>query len=43
MAALFLLLVIVVVLLNARIWWQALAGRPAPPLREEPFVSRQAA
>jgi carbon starvation protein len=35
----FLLLVIVVVLANARIWWQLLSGRREPVLREEPYVA----
>jgi carbon starvation protein len=35
----FLVLVVVVVLANARVWWQLLAGRRAPELREEPYVA----
>jgi carbon starvation protein len=34
----FLVLVAVVVLANARAWWQLLAGRRAPALHEEPYV-----
>ncbi len=34
----FLVLVAVVVLTCARVWWQLLAGRRAPDLREEPYV-----
>src|SRR5271165_1431578 len=37
--AVFLVLVAVVVVSNARVWWQLLAGRRAPDLREEPFVA----
>ncbi len=40
--AVFLALVAVVVLANARVWWQLLAGRRAPDLREEPFVAASA-
>jgi carbon starvation protein len=36
---LFLLLVAVVVLANARVWWQLLAGRRAAELHEEPYVA----
>ena len=36
--AIFLVLVAVVVLTCARVWWQLLAGRRAPDLREEPYV-----
>jgi carbon starvation protein len=36
--AVFLILVAVIVLANARVWWLLLAGRRAPDLREEPFV-----
>jgi carbon starvation protein len=35
----FLILVVVVVLASARVWWQLLAGKRAPELREEPYVS----
>jgi carbon starvation protein len=35
----FLILVAVVVLANARVWWLLLAGKRAPDLREEPFVA----
>ena len=34
----FLVLVAVVVLTCARVWWQLLAGHRAPDLREEPYV-----
>ena len=37
--AVFLILVAVIVLANARVWWLLLAGRRAPALREEPFVA----
>jgi carbon starvation protein len=37
--AVFLVLTVVVVLANARVWWQLLAGRRLPDLREEPFVA----
>ena len=40
--AAFLVLVAVVVLANARVWWQLLAGRRAADLREEPFVASRA-
>ena len=36
--AIFLVLVAVVVLTCARVWWQLLAGHRAPDLREEPYV-----
>ena len=36
--ATFLVLVAIVVLANARIWWQLLSGRRAVQLREEPYV-----
>jgi carbon starvation protein len=35
----FLLLVALVLAANARVWWQLLAGRRAPELREEPYVA----
>lgn len=35
----FLVLVAVVVIANARVWWQLLAGRRAVELREEPYVA----
>ena len=35
----FLILVAVVVLANARLWWQLLAGRRQPELREERYVA----
>jgi len=38
----FLLLTLVVVLANARVWALLLAGRRAPDLREEPFVASRA-
>jgi carbon starvation protein len=37
--AAFLLLVAIVVIANARLWWQLLAGRRAMELREEPYVA----
>jgi carbon starvation protein len=37
--AVFLILVAVIVLANARVWWLLLAGRRVPDLREEPFVA----
>jgi carbon starvation protein len=37
--AVFLVLVAVVVLANARAWWQLLSGRRAAELREEPYVA----
>jgi hypothetical protein len=39
----FLVLVAVVVLSNARVWWLLLAGRRAPALHEEPFVAARPA
>jgi carbon starvation protein len=36
---LFLLLVAIVVLANGRAWWQLLAGRRLPELREDPYVA----
>ncbi len=38
----FLVLVLIVVLANARIWWQLLAGKRAPVLQEEPYVTAAA-
>ena len=38
---LFLVLVAVVVLANARVWWQLLAGRRAVQLRENPYVAAE--
>jgi len=35
----FLVLVVIVVLASARVWWQLLAGKRAPELREEPYVA----
>jgi carbon starvation protein len=35
----FLILVAIVVIANAVVWWQLLAGKRAPALREEPFVA----
>ncbi|MEY2877812.1 MAG: Carbon starvation protein [Verrucomicrobiota bacterium] len=35
----FLVLVAIVVVANARVWWQLLAGQRAPELREEPYVA----
>ena len=40
--AAFLILVAVIVVANARVWWLLLAGRRAPDLREEPFVASRA-
>jgi carbon starvation protein len=37
--AVFLILVAVIVIANARVWWLLLAGRRGPELREEPFVA----
>jgi carbon starvation protein len=37
--AVFLILVAVIVVANARVWWLLLARRRAPELREEPFVA----
>jgi carbon starvation protein len=34
----FLVLVLIVVIANARVWWQLLAGKRAAQLREEPYV-----
>ncbi len=34
----FLILVAIVVLLNARLWWQLLAGKRAPELKEESYI-----
>jgi carbon starvation protein len=39
----FLVLVAVIVLTCARVWWQLLAGRRAPDLQEEPYVPVAAA
>jgi len=36
--AVFLVLVAIVVVANARVWWQLLAGSRAPDMREEPYV-----
>ena len=41
--AVFLVLVAIVVIANARVWWQLLAGKPAPALREEPYVTVEGA
>ena len=35
----FLVLVVIVLLANARVWWQLLAGKRAAELREEPYVT----
>ena len=35
----FLVLVAVVLIANARVWWQLLAGKRAAELREEPYVA----
>jgi carbon starvation protein len=37
--AVFLVLVVIVVAANARVWWQLLTARRAPQLREEPYVA----
>ena len=37
--AVFLILVTIVVIANARIWWQLLSGRRVAQLREEPYVA----
>ena len=37
--AMFLVLVTIVVLANARTWWQLLSGRRVAQLREEPYVA----
>jgi carbon starvation protein len=37
--AVFLVLVSVVVIANARVWWQLLSGKRAAKLHEEPYVS----
>ena len=34
----FLVLVLIIVAASARLWWQLLAGKRAPDLREEPYV-----
>ena len=39
MTATFLLLVAIVVIANARVWWQLLSGRRKAELREEPYVA----
>ena len=38
----FLVLVLIVVIANARVWWQLLAGKRAPALREEPYLAASA-
>ena len=35
----FLVLVTIVVIANARVWWQLLAGKRVPDLHEEPYVA----
>jgi carbon starvation protein len=35
----FMVLVTIVLAANARVWWQLLAGKRAPELREEPYVA----
>ena len=35
----FLVLVLIVVIANARVWWQLLAGKRASELREEPYLA----
>ncbi|WP_414661133.1 carbon starvation CstA family protein [Horticoccus sp. 23ND18S-11] len=37
--AVFLILVTIVVIASARIWWQLLSGKRSAPLREEPYVA----
>ncbi len=37
--AIFMVLVLIVVAANARVWWQLLAKKSAPALREEPYVA----
>ncbi len=37
--ATFLVLVILIVSANARVWWRILASKPVRPLQEEPFVT----
>ncbi len=39
--AVFLLLVTIVVVANARMWWQLVSGRQTAPLREEPYVTAE--
>jgi carbon starvation protein len=39
----FLVLVAIVVVANARVWWQLLSRRIAPVLHEEPYVAVPAA
>ncbi|HVU25360.1 MAG TPA: carbon starvation CstA family protein [Opitutus sp.] len=39
----FLVLVAVIVVANARVWWQLLAGRKTPELHEEPYVAAEPA
>ena len=39
MTGVFLVLVLIVFLANARVWWQLLAGRRAADLHEEPYVA----
>ena len=41
--AVFLLLVTIVVIANARMWWQLVSGRQTSQLREEPYVAAGAA
>jgi carbon starvation protein len=36
---LFLVLVAIITVANARVWWQLLSGRRAPDLHEEPYVA----
>ena len=35
----FLVLVAIVTVANARVWWQLLSGRRVPDLHEEPYVA----
>ena len=41
--ALFLLLVAITVLANARVWWRLLAGQASPRLQEDPYVTADVA
>ncbi len=41
--ALFLLLVAITVLANARVWWRLLAGQGSPRLQEDPYVTADVA
>jgi carbon starvation protein len=41
--AIFLVLVVIVLIANARTWWQLLSGKRPAQLREEPYVATGAA